>query len=493
MSGFIPDELAEILRGTPALGSAYLVGGCVRDQLLGRRSTDFDVEVFGVSFDVLEAALASRGRIDRVGRSFGVLKLRTPSGVNIDFSVPRRDSKTGPGHKGFEVTFAPGITPKEAAARRDFTINAMMFDPRSDRLLDFFGGEEDLRRRVLRHTSDAFGEDPLRVLRGMQFASRFRLTASVETVAICRPMAPRYSELAVERIREEWCKWAGESEVPSLGLRFLEQTNWISQFPELDALRATSQEPEWHPEGDVFVHTCHCCDALVELEEWRAAESETRIVLLLAVLAHDFGKPATTRRECKEGRQRIVSPGHDEAGVPVAEQFLERIGVPRAIINRVLPLVRCHMAHLQGLTDRSVRRLSRRLEPENIRDLCVLMTADHFGRPPVPRVIPESIARLGQLAAELKIQSSAPGPILKGRDLIALGMSPGQRMGRLLTAAYEAQLDGQIRTRNDAWQWLFSVHDPAMTDEIRQSLKQRIVDAGESDGAKGGASGGAGP
>jgi tRNA nucleotidyltransferase (CCA-adding enzyme) len=479
MSGFIPDELTAILKGNPALGRAYLVGGCVRDQLLGRRSTDFDVEVFGISFDALEAALASRGRIDRVGRSFGVLKLRTPSGVNVDFSVPRRDSKTGPGHKGFVVTFDPGITPKEAAARRDFTINAMMFDPRSDQLLDFFGGEDDLRRGVLRHTSDAFGEDPLRVLRGMQFAARFRLTASAETVALCRPMAARYSELAVERVREEWLKWAGESEVPSLGLRFLEQTHWISQFPELDALRSTSQDPEWHPEGDVFVHTCHCCDALVELEEWRAADSETRIVLLLAVLAHDFGKPATTRREAKEGRERIVSPGHDEAGVPIAEQFLERIGVPRAIINRVLPLVRCHMADLQGLTERSVRRLSRRLEPENIRDLSVLMTADRFGRPPRPRVIPESIVRLGQLAAELKIQSNAPGPILNGRDLVALGMPPGPRIGRLLTAAYEAQLDGQIQTINDAWQWLLSKGDPAITDEMRRALERRIAHGGE--------------
>src|SRR5688572_10151929 len=170
----VPDELARILRGTPELREAYLVGGCVRDALLRLPQKDFDIEVFGTSYEQLTKALERWGKIDLVGRSFGVVKLTAPIGSVYDFTVPRRDSKIAPGHKGFEITFDPNITPRDAAARRDFTINALMFDPRSQQVLDFFGGAEDLRTRTLRHTTDAFTEDPLRVLRGMQFAARFQ-------------------------------------------------------------------------------------------------------------------------------------------------------------------------------------------------------------------------------------------------------------------------------------------------------------------------------
>src|ERR1051326_2452847 len=247
MTEFIPTELAGILAETPALKESYLVGGCVRDWLLERPNKDFDVEVFGAGYDHLVAALSRWGRTDLVGRSFGVVKLTTNGGAIYDFTIPRRDSKVAPGHKGFEISFDPGITPNEAAARRDFTINALMFDPRRGVVLDFFGGQEDLRNRVLRHTSEAFVEDPLRVLRGMQFAGRFGLTAAPETVELCRRIKGGCQELAVERVREEWFKWAEKSAVPSRGLRFLAETEWIEHFPEVNALRGTPQDPDWHP------------------------------------------------------------------------------------------------------------------------------------------------------------------------------------------------------------------------------------------------------
>src|ERR1044072_9285277 len=159
MTEFLPDDLAKALKETPELRQSYLVGGCVRDWLLGRPCKDFDVEVFGVSYDQLVAALSRWGKTDLVGRSFGVARLTTSRGAVYDFTIPRRDSKVAPGHKGFQITFDPAITPDEAAARRDFTINALMFDPRRGELLDFFGGREDLKDRVLRHTSPAFAED----------------------------------------------------------------------------------------------------------------------------------------------------------------------------------------------------------------------------------------------------------------------------------------------------------------------------------------------
>jgi len=470
MNFITPDELSEILAGTPELKEAYLVGGCVRDWLLGIPNKDFDIEVFGIGYDGLVNALSRWGKTDLVGKSFGVVKLTTRGGSTFDFSIPRRDSKVAPGHKGFGISFDPSITLKDAAARRDFTINALMFDPRRQRVLDFFGGEADLKNRILRHTSEAFAEDPLRVLRGMQFASRFALTSAPETVALCRRMKGSYGELAAERVREEWFKWAGQSALPSAGLNFLVATEWIEHFPELNALRGVPQEPDWHPEGDVFVHTCHCCDALVHLPGWQRADAESKIVFMLAVLAHDFGKPSTTMRVRKDGRIRIVSPGHEEAGGPLAEQFLQRINAPQAIRDRVLPLVVNHLAHLQTITDRSVRRLAKRLEPESIDNLCLIVTADAMGRPPKPPAVPEGVLDLQAKAAALKVQTHAPKPILMGRHLIELGLKPGPALGSIVKQAYEAQLEGKFDDLPQALVWLGREQTIPLPDGVRAKL-----------------------
>ena len=450
----LPAELTRILAETPELRRAFLVGGCVRDALLGFAVKDFDVEVFGVSYEDLERGLRRWGRTDLVGRSFGVVKLTTGTGIGYDFSIPRRDRKVSPGHKGFSISFDPDITPEEAARRRDFTINALMFDPRAGEVLDFSGGRDDLKNRVLRHTSAAFAEDPLRVLRGMQFASRFNLAPAPETVALCREIKASFAELAVERVREEWFKWAAKSVTPSIGLKFLADSEWIEHFPEIAAMRGVPQEPEWHPEGDVFAHTCHCCDALVALPEWAGADETTRIVWMLAVLAHDFAKPQCTHRAIKDGRERIVSPGHEEAGGPLAESFLARINAPNAIRERVPPLVTNHLAHLQTITDRGVRRLARRLAPETIESLCVVIIADGHGRPPKPKDMVPGVIALRAKAAELELQDSAPKPILLGRHLIERGMKPGPEFGVVLEAAFEAQLEGKFADLDGAKAWL---------------------------------------
>ncbi len=450
----LPAELLRLLREVPALARAYLVGGCVRDALLGIPQKDFDLEVYGVGYETLARELGRHGRVDLVGKSFGVIKFSSASGGQWDFSLPRRDSKTAAGHKGFDVAFDPDISPQEAARRRDFTFNALMFDPRTGEYLDFFGGREDLEKRVLRHTSAAFVEDPLRVLRGMQFAARFNLTPAPETVELCRSIAPTFPELAVERVGLEWFKWAQLSQRPSAGLRFLKDTGWLRHFPELAALDGTPQDPEWHPEGDVFIHTCHCCDALAELPEWRNADETTRRVLMLAVLAHDFAKPQTTHTAEREGRRRIVSPGHEEQGGPLAETFLIRIAAPNEIKERVVPLVTHHLAHMQAVSDRAVRRLANSLKPATIAELCLVMTADHFGRPPKAKIIHEGVLALRTKAEELRLRDAAPKPLLQGRHLIARGMQPGKRFGVLLDAAFEAQLEGQFTDETGALKWL---------------------------------------
>lgn len=450
----LPPALSRVLKLTPCLSKAFLVGGCVRDSLLDVPIKDFDVEVYGVSYETLTQQLASHGRTDTVGRSFGVAKLQLGDGHEYDFSIPRRDSKTAPGHKGFHIEFDPSITPQQAAARRDFTINALMLNPRTGSLLDFFDGQNDLRRQILRHTTEAFVEDPLRVLRGMQFAARFDLQAADDTVALCRSIRHTYPELAIERVREEWFKWAAKSRKPSRGLNFLRQTGWIETTPEIQALIGTPQEAEWHPEGDVFVHTCHCLDALVQLEEWQSSPEATRVVLSLAVLAHDFAKPATTRIAERDGRYRIVSPGHEEAGGPLAESFLQRIGAPLETRSRVVPLVTNHLAHLQTSTDRAVRRLANRLQPETIEHLCIVIEADQYGRPPRPKQPSDSLLALRNHAKSIGLRNAAPRPILLGRHLIDRGMKPSPAFKPILDAAFEAQLEGDFHDLAGALDWL---------------------------------------
>lgn len=452
----LPPALAELLATVPELSQAYVVGGGVRDAVLGQVAKDLDLEVFGTDYDQLGRALARFGATDLVGRAFGVIRLTLASGEVVDFSLPRRDSKVGAGHRGFAVAPDPTLSPREAASRRDFTVNALMYDPRRRVVADHFGGLADLRAGVLRHVGPAFSEDPLRVLRGMQFAARFELRAAPETVALCKSIASSHRELPLERVREEWFKWASLARRPSLGLAFLRDTGWLEHYPELSAMVGVEQDAEWHPEGDVWVHTLHALDALVTLPEWHAAEPARRLVWTFAVLLHDAGKPSCTRREPREGRVRIVSPGHDVAGGPLAAAFLERIGAPQGIAPRVLPLVAEHMAHLQAATDRSVRRLSVRLKPETVQSLAVVITADHSGRPPRPAGAPDALVSLLERAEKLAVSAAAPRHVLSGWHLIEAGLEEGPELGQIVRAAYEAQLDGTFAQLADALRWLYA-------------------------------------
>src|SRR5579875_1893876 len=265
----LPRQIETIVAELRAQGFRPLIaGGAVRDALLGRAAKDIDIEVYGITYDRLAEILSRFGRVDLVGRSFGVVKLD-----GHDFSVPRRDNKIGRGHRDFLTTFDPSITPREAASRRDFTINAMAYDPVSHEVLDFFGGRQDLENRVLRATSSAFSEDPLRVLRGMQFACRFDLTLDPATAEMSR---------------------ATKAAHPGRIFEYLETTGWIRHFPELQRLRGVPQDPEWHPEGDVAVHTMHVVDFAARIAGRDHCQGDDRAVLMFAALAHDFAKADTT-------------------------------------------------------------------------------------------------------------------------------------------------------------------------------------------------------
>jgi tRNA nucleotidyltransferase (CCA-adding enzyme) len=415
-------------------GRALVVGGSVRDALLGLPVKDLDLEVFGLAPSRLEELLDKTFRIDRVGQSFGVLKLK---GLAIDVSIPRRESKHGLGHKGFEIQSDPTLSLEDAASRRDFTVNAMAFDPLTEQLLDPWNGLRDLEAGVLRHVSEKFSEDPLRVLRAMQFAARFDFAVAPETVGLCRTITPE--GLVRERVFEEWRKLILRGKKPSRGLEFLRACGWLTDYPELLALIDCPQDPEWHPEGDVWIHTLRVLDAYATE---RIGDDWEDLVVGLAALCHDLGKPATTAMT--EDRWR--SPGHEEAGVEPTRVFLERMTNQEQLFEEIAPLVREHLRPIMlfkaDASASAIRRLARRVG--RIDRLIRVCRADHAGRPPLPFDGFPAGAWLLERAAALDVMSSAPTPLILGRHLIELGLRPGPAFKPLLESCFEAQLDGRF-------------------------------------------------
>lgn len=438
--------VADVVRTVNAAGGrALLVGGCVRDALMGGTPKDFDIECYGLPAPKLERALRERFELNTVGRSFGVLKIR---GAEIDVSLPRRESKQGTGHTGFVVEGDPFMPIAEAAARRDFTVNAIYWDSESGELADPHGGLRDLEAKTLRHTSPAFSEDPLRVLRAMQFLSRFRFSPAPETVALCASITPE--NLPAERLFEEWSKLIVKGAKPSLGLNFLRACGWLRYYPELEALVGVEQDPEWHPEGDVWIHTLHCMDAFAKA---RTGDAWEDLVVGFAVLCHDFGKAVTTKKE-KDGRWHAY--GHEAAGEPIARRFLERLTRHKDLVESVIPLVVCHMMPLMLWRDKSgaaaIRRLARRVG--RIDRLVRVDDADRRGRPPLdPGDSPQG-AWLLERAEELRVTEGAPKRLVLGRHLIALGYKPGPDFTAVLDDAYEAQLDGAFADEESGLVWL---------------------------------------
>lgn len=426
-------EVAKLLQA--AGGRALLVGGCVRDGLNSIAAKDVDIEVYGLDTGTVERCLENKFRLDTVGRAFGVLILK---GYDIDIALPRRESKIGPKHTDFEVVGDPSMSPNEAAARRDFTINAISYDPLSGELLDPFNGLADLKTSTLRHVSAAFSEDPLRVLRGMQFIARFDLIATPETIELCRQLTPEH--LPQERLWEEWKKLILKGQQIGKGLHFLQACNWLPYFPELAALVGCEQDPQWHPEGDVWKHTCHCLDAYASQ---RIGNEWEDLIVGLAVVCHDMGKPITSYTD-EDGR--IRSPRHDIKGVPIAKTFLERLTRQKKIFEEVLPLVEQHMRPLalyrDGAGDSAIRRLAARVK--RVDRLTRVAYADKNGRPPlVNDGFPEGEWLLKK-AEELQVKDNAPQPILLGRHLIDYGIKPGPDFGKILDHCYQAQLDGKF-------------------------------------------------
>jgi tRNA nucleotidyltransferase (CCA-adding enzyme) len=452
--------LLALIRDLAGAGySALIVGGAVRDALLGVAPKDIDAEVYAITYEQLSGFLGRRGRVDLVGRSFGVVKFTHEDGNQWDFSVPRRDNKIGIGHRDFLSTFDAGISPREAASRRDFTMNALAYDPLSGELHDYFGGRPDLENRTLRATSSAFSEDPLRVLRGMQFVCRFDMTLDPATAEMCRAIADQFGTLPKERICEEFTKWAAKSSHPGKIVEYLDTVGWLAHFPLLERLRGVPQDPDWHPEGDVAIHTMHVVDAAAAIAARDGLEGDDRSVLMFSALTHDFAKPDVTELRDKGGRMRWTSYGHEKAGGPLARSFLDDIGVKAEIVDKVARLVENHLAHVvfhgAEIQPRSVRRLAAKLEPATITQLTRLIEADHSGRPPLPPGMPEEARKMRDLAVTLRVESAPPSPLILGRHVLPyFNGKAGKHIGEVVKAAYEAQMDGDFSSAEDALPWL---------------------------------------
>jgi len=441
----LPTQAMSIARAVrDAGGRALVVGGWVRDRLRGQASKDVDIEVFGLPAERVRALLEAMGRVETVGESFQVFKAG-----EIDVSLPRRESKAGRGHKGFAVTGDPSMSLEDAARRRDFTVNAIAWDPLTGEYEDPFGGRVDLDRRVLRVVDPrTFPDDSLRVLRAVQFAARFELELTDDTRAICRRI--QLDDLPAERIWGEIEKLLF-AQRPSVGLALALDLDVVDQlFPELKALVGCVQEPEWHPEGDVWVHTLQVVDQARTRVD--GLERPQQIAVMLGAVCHDFGKPATTA--FLDGRIRSID--HEEQGVAPASAFLDRLNVNSIdgydVRHQVLGITAHHLKPgmwfkvRDEVGDGAFRRLAQKVDLEL---LARLAKADCMGR--APGVFNcDAMDWFLERARQLGVEHRPPGPILLGRHLLELGMKPGPSVGEILKAVYEQQLDGAVTDLDQA-------------------------------------------
>src|SRR5688500_12537503 len=441
-------DIARVVRG--AGGRAFVVGGWVRDRLRGETSKDIDIEVFGIAAAELPRLLATLGRVEPAGQSFPVYKVARPGSGEpaIDVALPRRESKRGRGHKAFDIQGDPSMSLAEAARRRDFTINAISWDPLTDEYVDPCGGRADLERRLLRAVDlRTFGDDSLRVLRAVQFAARFEFALEDQTAALCRRIP--LDDLPAERIWGEVEKLLLEAPRPSIGFALALDLGVIEAvLPEMRPLVGCAQEPEWHPEGDVWIHTLMVIDKARELNV--DLDRPRLMTVMLGAVCHDLGKPATTA--FLDGRIRSID--HEQAGVAPTLALLDRVNVHSVdgfdVRAQVVGLVANHlkpgMFHkAPNVGAGAFRRLAQKVDLEL---LARLARADCLGR--TGNFDCSAMDWFLERARALGVEHQPPAPLLLGRHLLELGMTPGPRVGEILKHVYEKQLDGEIGTLEEA-------------------------------------------
>lgn len=411
-------------------GDAYFVGGYVRDKIRGEENKDVDMEIHGIAPNMVEEILSRFGEPMEIGKSFGVYKLR---GYSLDIALPRKERQTGKGHRSFEVEVDPFIGTKNAAMRRDFTVNSIMENVVTREVVDHFGGVDDLKKGVLRHIDDdAFGEDVLRVLRGAQFAARFGYVIAPQTKELCRKFDLK--ELSRERVFEELKKALLKAQKPSL---FFETLRELSQldvwFMEVLSLIGVRQNEKYHKEGDVWNHTMLVLD---EAAKYRH-KAENPMGLMLSALTHDFGKTVTTIQTGGE----IHSYRHETEGIPIIREFLHRITNENALISYVLNMAKLHMKPPICFRDKSSVKATNKLFDESVapQDLIYLSLCDGLGqRPGKPaEKIEEFLYERLMVFKEYMARE-----YVTGKDLIENGIPQGQGFSDILAYAHKLRLAG---------------------------------------------------
>lgn len=412
-------------------GRMYFVGGFVRDKLLGIENKDIDTEIFGIAPLQLKTILSRYGEVDEVGASFGILMIK---GLDIDFAMPRTERKIGDGHKGFEISVNPYLSLKDATKRRDFTINALMQDVLTGEIIDLWNGKEDLNNRVVKHINDTtFIEDPLRVLRACQFASRLNFIIDNYTLNLCKNI--EIKNIARERIFEELKKALLKSDKPSIFFDYLYKMDKLDYFfKELKYLKNLPQPKKYHPEGDVWNHTLMVLDECSKLKNL----SSNPLAFMLSGLCHDLGKIRSTK---VDENGKITSIGHELEGVELTINFLSRFTNNKKIINYVSNMTELHMRPNMLAKNNSSFKSSRRMffQSLNKEDLILLAKADHLGR-----LNSESYDIYEQWLRErlTDFYKTCNEPLLTGKDLISMGYKPSNEFSEILEKAYNLQMSG---------------------------------------------------
>lgn len=412
-------------------GTAYYVGGCVRDEILGKGNKDIDIEIFGLKPQQVKSILSKYGEVNEVGASFGVFMI---NGYDIDFALPRIEKQIGKKHTDFEVSVDPFLSLEEASKRRDFTINSLMQDILTEEIIDFWGGLNDIKAKKIKHINDdTFVEDALRVFRACQFASRFDFKIDKSTLDLCSTID--ISNLAKERVYEETKKALLKGHKPSIFFNCLYEMNKLNEFfIEVKSLKGVAQSPIHHPEGDVWTHTMMVLD---ECAKYRDLSSNP-LAFMFSGLCHDFGKAVTTTVE-KDGKIRSIY--HDIEGVSLSETFLNRLTNDKKIITYVKNMTELHMRPNMLAKSKASKKSSRKMfnQSINCEDLILLGKCDHLGRDiDEPYDVYES-----WLIERLKdFKETCSEPLVKGADLIQMGYKPSKEFGNILKEAFKLQISG---------------------------------------------------
>ncbi|MBD3217846.1 MAG: HD domain-containing protein [candidate division Zixibacteria bacterium] len=431
MQGLSEKVVDEILK----YGNLYEVGGCVRDSLLGMgiAEKDRDYLVTKIEFEKLVEVLEKYGHVDLVGKSFGVIKFTASNNgaerITYDIALPRSEFSTGIGHRDFKVDFDHTLPIEEDLKRRDFTINAIARNLRDDKLVDPYGGQQDLKYGLIRMlTANTFEDDPLRMLRAVQFAARFDFEIEPQTFEAIRQNAGLINTVTAERIQEELNKLLTRSKKPSRGFILLDQTNLLKIIlPEL-AVGIGVDQPGGYHAHDVFLHSLYTVDEL----------PQDNLSLRLAGLLHDIAKPHTKR--VKEGKAHFY--GHDQQGSDIAKEVLRRLRYSNQIIKDVQTLIKSHM-FTSEMSDKGVRRLIKRVGLDNVFDLLELRRADVRAQG-MGNTTPEIDELEERVRGELeeKVPLGVKQLAIDGNDLMEeFDLSPSPMVGEILSCLLEIVLD----------------------------------------------------